>query len=244
MIVDSITGEYKFPIEAYTSDFNGKATLSTLGNYILLAATMHAEKRGFGYENVTEHNRAWVLSRLAIEMKRYPVSNDVLEIHTWVEEVNKLFTLRNFAFLIDGANIGYARSIWAAIDLDTRRPCNLQELGNIEDYICDLPCPIDKPSKLGAVDGEPVMKYIVKYSDLDINKHLNSVKYIEHVADLFPLDYYKNSEISRFEIMYISEVVYGTEITFHQKETEKGTFLIEMRKDGTVPVCKCKVVFK
>ena len=34
-----------------------------------------------------------------------------------------------------------------------------------------------------------VMELKTRYNDVDINGHINSVKYIEHVLDLFPVDW-------------------------------------------------------
>ena len=60
----------------------------------------------------------------------------------------RLFTDRNFAITDkEGKKIGYARSVWAMISMNTRKPADLLALhsGSIVDYVCDEPCPIEKP---------------------------------------------------------------------------------------------------
>ena len=47
--MSSIIGNYRFNIDAYLTDFRGKATLPQMSSFILQAATKHAEERGFGY---------------------------------------------------------------------------------------------------------------------------------------------------------------------------------------------------
>ena len=77
-------------------------------------------------------------------------------------------------------------------------------------YVTDRPCPIEKPGKIAAVENETEgVPYFIKYSDLDINGHLNSIKYMEHLLDLFDLDLFKTKDIKRFEIAYQSEGKYG-----------------------------------
>ncbi len=239
-----IIGSYQFPIEAYLTDFKGEATLATLGNYLLYAATLHADQRGFGYENMQQRNRAWVLSRLVIEMKKYPTSGTTLEVQTWVGEVNKLFTLRNFAFLIDGKEIGYARSVWASIDLNSRRPSNILELGDITEYVCDKDCPIEKVSKIKAAESDESISYVVKYSDLDINKHVNSVKYIEHIVDLFPLSLLKEKRIARFEIAYVNESHYDDRLEMIKQSLDETTSLVELKNENSETICRSKIEFK
>lgn len=240
----SVIGSYIFPIETYLTDFQGKITLTTLGNYLLHAATLHADKHGFGYNCMQKYRRAWVLSRLAMEMYEYPLAGDDLEIQTWVEEVNKLFTLRNFAFKIRGKEIGYARSVWASIDLETRRPSNIFELGNIVDYVVDNHCPIERVSKIKSLgEGDCVEQYKVKYSDLDINKHVNSVKYIEHIIDLFPLEMLKERSIKRFEIVYVNESHYGDIWNMRQQQIETNAYVVELKNKQSEIICRSKIIF-
>ena len=64
------------------------------------------------------------------------------------------FTSRCFE-LVDGngKTFGYARSIWAAIDVETRRP-TLLDIARLSAYVTDRPCPIEKPGKIAAVENE------------------------------------------------------------------------------------------
>lgn len=227
-------GEYKFVVDAYLSDFRGKATLPMIGGFMLQAATKHAGERGFGYSEMTEFKRAWVLSRMAIELDEYPSNDTTFTIQTWVAAVNKLFTERYFAFVDEsGKNIGYAKSIWACINLDTRRPENVLGLEGLTDYITEKDCPIEAWKKMRPIEDDSfVGQFDVKYSDIDINKHLNSMKYIEHFVDMFALEDYQNSEIKRFEINYISEAHYGEILNLLRKQEDENSFILEMRNES------------
>jgi len=230
-------GTYSFFIDAYLSDFRGKATLPMIGGFMLQAATKHAEERGFGYSSMTEIGRAWVLSRMGIEIYEYPQNETVFKMNTWVADVNKLFTERCFSFEnADGKEIGFARSIWASIDMETRRPTNVLELEGLSDYVNkEKECPINGMKKILPIkDAEIEDRFLVKYSDIDINKHLNSMKYIEHFVDQFGLEMFKEKEIRRFEINYISEAHYGAIIDMLRKEENKDVFTLEMKHGDTI----------
>lgn len=224
-------------IDAYLSDFKGRATLPMIGGFMLKAATRHAEERGFGYTAMTSRKRVWVLSRMAIEINKYPTNDTIMTIKTWVADVNKLFTERCFSFQNEnGENIGYARSIWAAIDLETRRPTNVLELEGLIDYINGHElCPIDGLKKILPIkETSPISSFEVKYSDIDINGHLNSMKYIEHFVDLFDLNTFKEKKIRRYEINYISEGRYGSTIDLLKKEDNENISVLEMKDGDTV----------
>lgn len=181
-------GTYNFVAEPFHVDFTGRLTLGVLGNHLLNCAGFHATERGFGMAELNEENYTWVLSRLAIDMDEMPLQYESFSIQTWVENVYRLFTDRNFAILDkDGRKIGYARSVWAMISMQTRKPIDLLAIngGDIVNYVCDEPCPIEKPSRIKVMATEPVASLTAKYSDIDINGHVNSIRYIEHILDLF-----------------------------------------------------------
>ena len=144
-------GSYHFVAEPFHVDFTGRLTLGVLGNHLLNCAGFHAEERGFGMATLNEEDYTWVLSRLAVEMEEMPRQYEPFSIETWVENVYRLFTDRNYAILNkDGHPLGYARSVWAMINMNTRRPIDLLSVnnGSITDYICEHPCPIGKPSRI------------------------------------------------------------------------------------------------
>lgn len=239
-------GTYKFVAEPFHVDFTGKLTLGVLGNHLLNCAGFHATERGFGMATLNEDNYTWVLSRLAIELDDLPHQYEEFSIQTWVENVYRLFTDRNFAILNkEGKRIGYARSVWAMINLNTRKPADLLSLhgGSIVDYVCDEPCPIDKPSRIKVASQEPVAKIMAQYSDIDINGHVNSIRYIEHILNLFPLNFYKEKRVRRFEMAYVAEGYYGDMLEFYKDETSDNEFHVEVKKNGAEVVCRSKILF-
>lgn len=241
------TGKYEFPIDAYLTDFRGKATLPMIGGFMLQAATKHADERGFGYSSMTSQRRVWVLSRIAIEIFDYPRNDTTFVIKTWIASVNRLFTERLFAFEDNNGRIlGYGRSLWASIDLESRKPTNLLELYGLPEYInTGMEVPVEGLTKIPALkdDCEQAGRFTVKYSDVDINKHLNSMKYIEHFVDVFDIDMFKEREIKRIEINYISEGKYGTDLDILKRAEDENSYILEM-KEGDNNVCSTRIIWE
>ena len=239
-------GSYKFIAEPFHVDFKGRLTMGVLGNHLLNCAVFHASERGFGIATLNEDNYTWVLSRLAIDLEEMPYQYEEFTVQTWVENVYRLFTDRNFAILNkDGKKIGYARSVWAMINLNTRKPADLLTLhgGSIVDYVCDEPCPIEKPSRIKVTTDKPSAKLTAKYSDIDINGHVNSIRYIEHILDLFPIQLYMRKQIQRFEMAYVAESYYGDELSFFEEEVNEDEYHVEIKKNDCEVVCRAKVKF-
>jgi acyl-ACP thioesterase len=192
--------------------------------------------------------RSWVLSRLAIEMDVMPEQYSRFVVETWVENAMRYFTNRNFRVVgLDGQVYGYGRSVWAMIDTETRQPTDIFSIDNgaINEWIVkDKPCPIEKGGRV-KIAGEAALVHTIDtfYNDVDINGHINSVKYIEHVLDLWSLDWYKEHQIKRFEIAYVAEAHAGDKLSFYREKSADGEFCVRIVKNGDVEVVRSKVKF-
>jgi acyl-ACP thioesterase len=246
-------GIYQFLAEPFHCDFSQRLFIGHLGNHMLNAADFHSTDRGFGMKYLLTVNKAWVLSRLAIEMEELPEMYTKFNVETWVESAMRYFTNRNFKVIgEDGKVYGYGRSVWAMIDTESRQPADILAMqdGAINQWIeKDKECPIEKGGRVKmSNDAEFVRSIDTFYNDVDINGHINSVKYIEHVLDLWPLSWYREHRLKRFEIAYVAECHQGDRLSFYREQTEDGTFCVRIAKteEGAteaVEVVRCKVVF-
>lgn len=241
---------YDVLVEPFHVDFTGHIFLGVLGNHLLNAAGKHSQKRGWGIGALNETQHTWVLSRLSIEMNEMPQQYETIQIKTWVEGVMKLFTSRNFAILRpDGTAYGYARSIWAMIDVNNRKPCDLLTLydGDILNYVVseeENVCPIAGHGRFRFKEPKLVRTIDTYYSDTDINGHVNSIKYIEHILDLLPKEKFENQHLKRFEIAYKSEAYMGDKLSFYIQEGNSNDELeVEVRKNESEVACQAKICF-
>lgn len=234
---------YSFQIQPQFVDFQFRATMASLGDILLTTAGLNADDNGFGLRRLHDMQCAWVLSRMAIEMTRFPEQYEKIQVETWVEEVGRANTTRNFC-IRDEKNeiIGNACSIWAMLDMKTRRAKDLQSLEGIHEYATGETGLIDKPIKLGSVEGEDYDGFKVKYSDIDINGHVNSIRYIQWISDCFSLDCYRKCQVKRFEINYVNEVLFDEFVDIVGHELDPGDFRFEIRNGNKIS-CRARVVF-
>lgn len=83
---------------------------------------------------------------------------------------------------------------------------------------------------------------------MDVNGHINSVKYIEHVLDLFPVSRYKEYAVKRIDVAYVAESYYGDKLSFYMEQLSEEDFLVRItrhREDGTdeTEACRCGIKF-
>jgi acyl-ACP thioesterase len=249
-------GRYLEMAEPFHCDFSHHLFMGHLGNHMLNAADFHSRDRGFGMDFLNSIKKTWVLSRLAIEMDEMPCQYDKFYVETWVESAMRYFTQRNFRVVSeDGAKVyGYGRSIWAMIDTETRQPTNIFDIDNgaIVNWVeKDKENPMSKLTRVQMDDKTELVRTIdTFYNDVDINGHINSVKYIEHVLDLFPIVWYKEHPLKRFDIAYVAEAHQGDRLNFYQEQDADDALAFKIRitkstaEDGEeVETCRSKVKF-
>lgn len=239
-------------VEPFKCDCNGRYTYPHLGNCLLNAADFHAAERKFGYVDLNAIDKSWVLSRLAIEMVEMPLPYTRLMVSTWLESAKRFFTRRNWAVKdCDGRTYGYASSVWAMIDKTTRQPVDVLSVsdGCMADYaVPDESVPIDAPSRVSINERETkeVRVLTTAFSDIDVNGHVNSIRYIEHAIDCIPSDILCNRRIRRLEAAYVAESYLGDRLHFlldHPNEDEWSYIIAREAVDGDErEVCRVKVV--
>ena len=110
--------------------------LSLVMTKIIEVATLHANSWGVGYADMIRNNEGWVLSRVTIEMLRYPKVNEAYTFTTWIEDYNRHFSQRNMEITDhNGEVIGYARTIWMVINFATRESSDISQLSYLRENI-------------------------------------------------------------------------------------------------------------
>lgn len=236
---------YRYAIEAKDIDFRRRISLRSLVNYLLNTAGKNADESGFGLLELQNENYTWVLTRLVIDMKRMPDERDSIYIETWVEKIGSAFTTRNFRiFDATGSVIGYAASSWAVLDMNTRRSVLLVSLPKLLRHVVNESTPIGEPGRIPSIEGEVANRFEVKYSDIDINCHTNTLNYIQWLSDCFSLDFYRTHYIRRFEVNFLKEIMFGDTGEVYCLAEEKDDYYLQVVTRDKGPACRARILFE
>ena len=167
-------------IESHEADLLSQANIITLFSHTLDTAGYASNGTGYSIDSLHEQGLSWVVSRFAIEVKRYPKQFEEITIETWIEDINKLVSTRNFQIFDKNRELlAEATSIWSMIDTATRRPVNLLETLYKEAPVLAEANSMERPVRILEVKGEKVDEVKARYSDIDFNQHVNSARYIK-----------------------------------------------------------------
>ena len=102
MRMGTLQFEKEYRVHVYETGPDGKLNLYSLFNYMQDIASDHAEKLGFGRNDLMRDNRFWVLSRMYAVFHKLPLWGNSLIMKTWPDGTDRLFALRSYEAWIPG----------------------------------------------------------------------------------------------------------------------------------------------
>lgn len=228
------THKHTYHLTAGECDATGHLPLTSLCERLIEVATEHANILGIGYSRLIALGLGWVLSRVSVEITSYPCINDTYSITTWIESINRRFSERNMLIRDSkGKTIGYARTVWVAIDIRKRTMGDLTLIA-AESLPCPaLPCPITKMPRLNSPGpGALEFDYTFRYCDLDFNRHVNTVRYIDLILNRWPLEQFDRCLVRRLDIGFSHECYFHDVVTVRASQSGNVNDC-ELLRDGT-----------
>ena len=236
---------YSFMAETFLVDGKGRLRVTTLCNYMLSCAGRHAEARGFGATDTL----GWVLARMALHIERMPMWRERFYIETWVRNLYHGFTDRCIRVIDEEGNeIASILATFALMNLKTRSSVDLNGDIGIRMTECMEPDEQIAIGRIPSINRQPVEEVTFRrrphYSDIDINGHMNSVRYLDHILDHFPIEYINSHDLTDFIVAYMKEGEANEELAFGIKELEQDKYLVQVTKENSVAALRCELHFK
>lgn len=177
-------------------------------------AAANADELGLGYDHLMPLDLAWILSWVKVEIDEYPVYGQHVLLNTWPKCSHKLYSMRDFRIkTIDQKVMCRATTAWLPMNTKTKRVTGIQNLPAPIPYNPELIGVDEFPSKIISTNTKQILftkKF--RYNDLDINHHVNNVKYVEMILDCFTLEKYTTYTIKSIAVSFSSESFYDNEI--------------------------------
>ncbi|WP_192346669.1 acyl-[acyl-carrier-protein] thioesterase [Algoriphagus sp. Y33] len=217
-----------FEIRSYQVDPDGKLSLTALSNLFQEIAWRHADSADFG-RNLQEQNLSWILARMEITCKNLPSWGDSILVYTAGRGVDKLFAFREFLVTNpEGDPLARGMSSWVLMNVQRKRI--LRPENALPPELFD---PNEKPEwnpKKIIPRGKLVKseKLKVRYSDLDLNNHVNNTSYVRWVENILRES---GCHTLPFLINYLAECVLGDELDI-QLYKHAGHFIVEGKVEG------------
>lgn len=221
--------ETTYTIRTFDIDASGLVRPVTLLGYLQEAASEHMTLLGGSVRTLMAEGLTWVLSRVHLQIERYPRVRNEVTVRTWPSLREGRFTCREFELLDQtGDVVARATTSWAVIDFTTRRPVRadrhppypLTPRRVIEDDFTSLPV---------LENNQFQQRFRVRRSDLDLNRHVNHMVYVGWALDTVPDEVAEHEMPVSLEIGYRAEALAGEEVTVSCACTDEdvGTLVVQ-----------------
>ncbi|CAK9220983.1 unnamed protein product [Sphagnum troendelagicum] len=210
-----------FVIRSYEVGADKTASVETLMNHFQETALNHVwmvglAGDGFGATHaMIRHNLIWVVSRMQVQVEQYPAWGDVVEMDTWVTGSGKNGMRRDWLVrdYKTGQVLARATSTWVMMNQKTRRlskmPNEVRE--EISPHFLERSAIKENnivTQKIKKLDDSAQLVrsgLTPKRSDLDMNQHVNNVKYIGWMMESIPSAIQEGHELETLILEYRRE---------------------------------------
>lgn len=232
-----------FRLHSWEVDRKGRARPDVLFSFMLDSAWAHANNSDFSYEALREEGQLWVLSRFLAVFDELPKWNDELTIETWSKGTDKVFGLRDFAvYHNSGKKLISATSAWLVIDRKTSR---IQRIDLLNSSFPLLSERHEIERRLERIEEQQTTKtpfgHIVVYSDLDVNRHVNSARYLTWILDSFSPEMLDERDLKSFEINFLAEAQTGDGVYVRSEDTEGQRYCNVVREKDNIELCRAMI---
>ncbi|CAN8305902.1 unnamed protein product [Cochlearia groenlandica] len=219
-VQDGLVFRQNFSIRSYEIGADRSASIETVMNHLQETALNHVKYAGLlgdGFGSTPEmvkKNLIWVVARMQVVVDKYPTWGDVVEVDTWVSKCGKNGMRRDW--LVRDFNTGEiltrASSVWVMMNKLTRRLSKIPEevREEIDPYFVNSEPVLDEDSrKLTKLD-DKTADYVrsdltPRWSDLDVNQHVNNVKYIGWILESAPIGIMEKQKLKSMTLEYRRE---------------------------------------
>lgn len=221
--------EKKYTVGPGETDLFNLCRPSAVLMFLQDIATEHAGKIGMGRDELVDNfGVVWILARLQYQLDKPLRGMDSVTIKTWNRGLKGVMWYRDFVIYANGEEIGKAVTAWVMADVEThkiKRTPSMKEL----DAKTASSSPIGDVtlSKIALPDNlSPVFAKTIRYSDLDINSHLNNTKYADIACDAVGYENLNGQFLSQMQINYIKECRVGDSILLNVSDENSQHKLI------------------
>ncbi len=215
-------------IRAYDVDFNNRLKINSILNLLQDVASVHADSLQLGYSHLLKHDLAWVLSWIKLEIEHYPSFGDSVIIKTWPKCKYKLYSMRDFIISTeDNRVLVKATTAWLPINIKTKRITDTKNLPQEINYQPDDIAINEFPEKIIPGDKKETLLFKkFRYTDIDVNKHVNNTRYVEMILDCYSTEHHQNNRIKSIAVSFLSESFYDDEVEIC-RSVKNGVDIIE-----------------
>jgi medium-chain acyl-[acyl-carrier-protein] hydrolase len=175
---------------------------------------LNSEAQGLTLAYYDNNDRGWMLYKWDIKIHSFPKFNETLRITTHPSAFKNFLANREYQIFNSSGNLLVeAQSVWMFVNTKTRRPLLVpEEMYTKFDVGKESGTLFYKLDELPAIaNGNCTLKINIRNSDIDTNRHVNNVRYVDWAIESLPKEFTDTHTVTRIQVNYKKELNLGDE---------------------------------
>lgn len=190
----------------------------------------HSALLGTDWDTLSQRDLFWAVIRYRVEIQRLPRSDEEITVETWpMPTTRTAYPRATVAYDADGKELFRGISLWVLMSLSTRAMV-LPGKSGVQVEGCLRGSELSVPGSLLPKNLTNRESRRVRFSDLDLNGHMNNCRYMEWVDDLLPSDFHAGHSPKELVVCYLSEARENETVDITWELDDDGVFRADAQR--------------
>ena len=232
-----------FEIHAAATDRYDRLKASHILRFMQEVAGEHSARLGADRTHLMEKGLFWAVIRHRVQITRLPHSRETIRIETWpMPTTRTAYPRSTIAYDETGNECFRCISLWVLMD-EKSRAMVLPGKSGVEVNELLRGCELATPGSMIPREMAECTTRQVRYTDLDVNGHMNNCRYLDWIDDLLPSAFHEHHEIQEFSLCYLSEIREGETLDLHWELDDGPVLSVEAVRSSDAEAGGCSRVF-
>lgn len=219
----------------YDCDQGDLLKVSSVMKYMQQTSSEQLEALGFSTDRLLQENMVFLLSKMSLRIHRMPRCGESLLVGTAPVTPRGARFVREFIIdSAEGERLVSALSLWILVDPATRRILRPASFPYALRFEQEALAGIVEDAPLPKAQGAPIfeMDIPVRYSHIDVNRHINNTVYADFVCDALPWEELTTRGVASMSIHFLNEAQYGEMVSISTRRLSDCAFLVSGSHSG------------
>jgi medium-chain acyl-[acyl-carrier-protein] hydrolase len=169
-----------------------------------------------------------------VQITRLPVSGEKITVQTWPMPTTRAAYPRSTVAYDEAGNECFRGiSLWVLMDAESRAMVLPGKSGvTVSGMLTGSE--LAAPGSMALQSAGQTMTRTVRYTDLDINGHMNNCRYLDWVEDTLPGSFHEENHVSEFTVNYMTEAREGEALSLRYQLTDGPCLGVDALREGEV----------
>ena len=216
-----------YEISPVATDRFDRLKASYLLRFLQEVAGDHSALLGTDRGALMQKGLFWAVIRHRVQITRLPHAGESIRIETWpMPTTRTAYPRSTIAYDEQGNECFRCISLWVLMD-EKSRAMVLPGKSGVEVSGHLRGCELTTPGSMVPREMAELTQRTVRYTDLDVNGHMNNCRYLDWIDDLLPSQFHAHHQMREFSLCYLSEIRESETLDLHWELSDGPVLSVE-----------------